>query len=80
MRARPVRAVQAALQLASVGAMLLLAVHHTRLADATGWLALMVLVVGQVAAPRPCPKPSPPRPSRSPSARRRPWALCSPAA
>ncbi|MFE7979750.1 ABC transporter permease [Streptomyces shenzhenensis] len=45
-------AVRAALQLAAVGALLLLVFRHTGLAGAIGWLALMVLIAGQVAARR----------------------------
>ncbi|MFF4041221.1 ABC transporter permease [Streptomyces sp. NPDC001816] len=47
-----VAAVRAALQLAAVGALLLLVFRHTGLAGAMGWLALMVLIAGQVAARR----------------------------
>ncbi|MFF0130327.1 ABC transporter permease [Streptomyces mirabilis] len=45
-------AVRAALQLAAVGALLLLVFRHTGLAGAIGWLALMVLIADQVAARR----------------------------
>ncbi|MER6123096.1 iron export ABC transporter permease subunit FetB [Streptomyces sp. NPDC001795] len=43
---------RAALQLAAVGALLLLVFRHTGLAGAIGWLALMVLIAGRVAARR----------------------------
>ena len=47
-----VAAARAGVQLAAVGAVLLLVFHHTGLAGATGWLAVMVLIAGQVAARR----------------------------
>ncbi|WP_320774511.1 ABC transporter permease [Streptomyces sp. CRN 30] len=47
-----VAAVRAAFQLAAVGAVLLLVFRHTGLAGALGWVALMVLVAGRVAARR----------------------------
>ncbi|MFJ9909515.1 ABC transporter permease [Streptomyces sp. NPDC101152] len=47
-----VAAVRAAVQLAAVGAILLLVFRHTGLAGAIGWLALMVLIGGRVAARR----------------------------
>ncbi len=43
---------RAGVQLAAVGAILLLVFQHTGLAGATGWLAIMVLIAGQVAARR----------------------------
>ena len=47
-----VAGVRAALQLAAVGAVLLLVFRHTGLAGAAGWLAMMVLIGGRVAARR----------------------------
>lgn len=47
-----VAAVRAALQLTAVGAVLLLLFRHAGLLGALGWLALMVLVAGRVAAHR----------------------------
>ncbi|GAA2274683.1 iron export ABC transporter permease subunit FetB [Streptomyces ruber] len=47
-----VAALRAALQLTAVGAVLLLVFRHTGLAGALGWLALMVLVAGRMAARR----------------------------
>ncbi|GGX34959.1 ABC transporter permease [Streptomyces noursei] len=47
-----VAAIRAGAQLAAVGAVLLLVFQHTGLVGASGWLALMVLVAGQVAARR----------------------------
>jgi putative ABC transport system permease protein len=47
-----VAAVQAAVQLAGIGAALLLLFRHTGLSGAVGWLALMVVVAGQVAGRR----------------------------
>ncbi|MDF3291590.1 ABC transporter permease [Streptomyces silvisoli] len=47
-----VAAVRAGAQLAAVGAVLLLVFRHTGLAGASGWLALMVLIAGRVAARR----------------------------
>jgi putative ABC transport system permease protein len=47
-----VAAVRAGAQLAAVGAILLLVFRHTGLAGAAGWLAVMVLLAGQVAARR----------------------------
>ncbi|WP_020577403.1 ABC transporter permease [Actinopolymorpha alba] len=45
-------ALRAGVQLAAVGAILLLVFTHTGLAGAAGWLAVMVLIAGQVAARR----------------------------
>jgi UDP-glucose/iron transport system permease protein len=47
-----VAAARAGLQLAAVGAILLLVFRHTGLVGASGWLALMVLIAGRVAAHR----------------------------
>ncbi|MYT27590.1 MULTISPECIES: iron export ABC transporter permease subunit FetB [unclassified Streptomyces] len=47
-----IAAARAGAQLAAVGAVLLLVFQHTGLAGASCWLALMVLVAGQVAARR----------------------------
>jgi putative ABC transport system permease protein len=47
-----IAAVRAAVQLAAVGAILLLVFAHTGLAGAVGWLAAMVLIAGRVAARR----------------------------
>ncbi|GAA0418974.1 ABC transporter permease [Streptomyces luteireticuli] len=47
-----VAALRAGVQLAAVGALLLLVFRHTGLAGATGWLAVMVLIAGRVAAHR----------------------------
>ncbi len=47
-----VAAVRAGAQLAAVGAVLLLVFRHTGLAGAVGWLTLMVLIAGRVAARR----------------------------
>ncbi|MGH3391960.1 MAG: ABC transporter permease [Actinomadura sp.] len=47
-----VAAIRAAVQLAAVGAVLLLVFRHTGLAGATGWLIAMVLLAGRVAAHR----------------------------
>ncbi|UJB39612.1 ABC transporter permease [Streptomyces sp. A1-5] len=47
-----IAATRAGVQLAAVGAVLLLVFQHTGLVGASGWLALMVLVAGQVAARR----------------------------
>ncbi|MER6046657.1 iron export ABC transporter permease subunit FetB [Streptomyces sp. NPDC001793] len=47
-----VAAIRAGLQLTAVGAVLVFVFQHTGLAGAAGWLALMVLVAGQVAARR----------------------------
>jgi putative ABC transport system permease protein len=45
-------AARAGAQLAAVGAILLLAFAHAGLAGAIGWLAIMVVIAGQVAARR----------------------------
>jgi putative ABC transport system permease protein len=47
-----VAGVRAGLQLAAVGAILLLVFRHTGLAGAIGWLAIMVLIAGRVGARR----------------------------
>ena len=47
-----IAAARAGAQLAAVGAILLLVFHHAGLAGASGWLTLMVLIAGQVAARR----------------------------
>lgn len=47
-----VASVRAGIQLAAVGAVLLLLFQHTGLAGASGWLAVMVLIAGRVAARR----------------------------
>jgi putative ABC transport system permease protein len=47
-----IAAARAGIQLAAVGAILLLVFRHTGLAGAAGWLATMVLIAGQVAARR----------------------------
>lgn len=47
-----IAAARAAAQLIAVGAILLLVFRHGGLAAAAGWLALMVLIAGQVAARR----------------------------
>ena len=47
-----ISAVRAGVQLVSVGAILLLVFEHTGLAGATGWIAIMVLIAGWVAARR----------------------------
>lgn len=47
-----IAAVRAGVQLAAVGAILLLVFAHTGLAGAAGWLAAMVLIAGRVAARR----------------------------
>ncbi|TDO48471.1 putative ABC transport system permease protein [Kribbella sp. VKM Ac-2527] len=47
-----VAAVQAAIQLVAIGAVLLLLFRHTGLPGAIGWLALMVVIAGQVAGRR----------------------------
>jgi putative ABC transport system permease protein len=47
-----VAALRAGVQLAAVGAVLLLVFRHTGLAGASGWLAAMVLIGGRVAARR----------------------------
>jgi putative ABC transport system permease protein len=47
-----IAAARAGVQLAAVGAVLLLVFQHTGLAGAAGWLAVMVLIAGQVAARR----------------------------
>src|SRR6266536_3073126 len=46
-----IAAARAGIQLAAVGAILLLVFRHAGLAGAAGWLAIMVLIAGQVAAP-----------------------------
>jgi len=45
-------AARAGAQLAAVGAILLIVFQHAGLAGAAGWLAIMVLIAGQVAARR----------------------------
>ncbi len=47
-----IAAARAGIQLAAVGAILLLVFRHAGLAGAAGWLAIMVLIAGQVAARR----------------------------
>jgi UDP-glucose/iron transport system permease protein len=47
-----IAAARAGIQLSAVGAILLLVFQHAGLAGAAGWLALMVLIAGQVAARR----------------------------
>jgi putative ABC transport system permease protein len=47
-----IAAVRAGVQLAAVGAILLLVFAHTGLAGAAGWLAAMVMIAGRVAARR----------------------------
>lgn len=47
-----VAAVRAGFQLAAVGAILLLVFHHAGRAGAAGWLTVMVLLAGRVAAKR----------------------------
>jgi putative ABC transport system permease protein len=47
-----IAAARAGAQLAAVGAILLLVFQHAGLAGAAGWLAVMVLIAGQVAARR----------------------------
>ncbi|WP_127356988.1 ABC transporter permease [Actinacidiphila soli] len=47
-----IAAVRAGAQLVAVGAILLLVFRHTGLAGASGWLAVMVLIAGRVAARR----------------------------
>jgi putative ABC transport system permease protein len=47
-----VAAAQAGVQLAAVGAVLLLVFKHTGLAGASGWVVLMVAIAGRVAAGR----------------------------
>ena len=47
-----IAAARAGIQLAAVGAILLLVFQHAGLAGAAGWLAIMVLIAGQVAARR----------------------------
>jgi putative ABC transport system permease protein len=47
-----IAAVRAGVQLAAVGAILLLVFAHTGLAGSAGWLAAMVLIAGRVAARR----------------------------
>jgi putative ABC transport system permease protein len=47
-----IAAARAGFQLTAVGAILLLVFQHAGLAGAAGWLALMVLIAGQVAARR----------------------------
>lgn len=47
-----IAAARAGIQLAAVGAILLLVFTHAGLAGAAGWLAIMVLIAGQVAARR----------------------------
>ena len=51
-REMTIAAVRAGIQLAAVGAVLLLVFQQTGLAGAAGWLAVMVLIAGQVAARR----------------------------
>ena len=47
-----IAAARAGIQLAAVGAILLLVFRHGGLAGAAGWLTLMVIIAGQVAARR----------------------------
>ncbi|MQY07430.1 ABC transporter permease [Actinomadura macrotermitis] len=47
-----VAALRAGIQLAAVGAVLLLVLRHTGLAGAAGWLVVMVLIAGRVAGRR----------------------------
>ena len=47
-----IAAARAGIQLAAVGAVLLLAFQHAGLAGAAGWLAVMVAIAGQVAGRR----------------------------
>jgi len=47
-----IAAARAGIQLVAVGAILLLVFQHAGLAGAAGWLAVMVLIAGQVAARR----------------------------
>jgi putative ABC transport system permease protein len=53
-----VAALRAGVQLAAVGAVLLLVFRHTGLAGAIGWLVIMVLIAGRVAARRASGLPS----------------------
>src|SRR5689334_21635238 len=52
-----IAAARAGIQLAAVGAILLLVFQHAGLAGAAGWLAIIVTVAGQVAARRACGLP-----------------------
>ena len=56
-----VAAARAGVQLVAVGAVLLLVFQHTGLAGAAGWLAVMVLIAGRVAARRAAGLPHAPR-------------------
>jgi len=47
-----IAAVRAGIQLVAVGAILLLVFEHTGLLGATGWVAIMVIIAGRVAARR----------------------------